>query len=153
LWPETVRRSTSFSGPLGLRSSARGLNDAGLVVREHDADELCLRTNGREQGRGFDDTLRRAWQESYVDLLLRKGLGGTEDGVVLDAGGDEVDWADDMLEGSEECEVVAFGAAGGEDDLGGAAVEEMGEGVAGVVDGGAGELALLVDGAGVAVVL
>jgi hypothetical protein len=76
---------------------------------------------------------------------------------VLDAGGDEVRGFGGVLgrcfKGAEEGEVVAFCAAGGEDDLGGAAVEEAGDLVAGVVDGGAGELTLLMDGAGVAVVL
>ena len=70
--------------------------------------------------------------------------------MVLDAGGDEVG---PFGKGAEEGEVVALGAAGGEDDLGGAAVEEVGDLLAGVVDGGASELALLMDGTGVAVVL
>jgi len=73
-----------------------------------------------------------------------------QDGVVLDGGGDEVVAG---VEDAEEGEVVAFGAAGGEDDLGGAATEEASDGLAGVVDGGACVLALLVDGAGVAEVL
>ena len=69
---------------------------------------------------------------------------------MLDGSGDEVvAWVQD----SEEGEVVALGASGGEDDLGGAAVEEAGDGLAGVVDGGAGVLTLLMDGAGVAELL
>ena len=70
--------------------------------------------------------------------------------MVLDGGGDEVVAGG---EDSEEGEVVALGAAGGEDDLGRAAVEEAGDGLAGVVDRGSRVLGLLVDGTGVAVVL
>jgi hypothetical protein len=133
-----------------------GLDDAGLVVGEHDADELCVGADGGQECGGFDDALRGARKERDFDVLFGEGFGGAEDGVVLDAGGDKVSgfagelWAS---KGAEEGEVVALGAAGGEDDLGGAAVEEAGDAVAGVIDGGAGELALLVDGAGVAVVL
>ena len=86
----------------------------------------------------------------------REGLGGVEHGVVLDGGGDEVGGflrEEIGLQDAEEGEVVALGAAGGEDDLGGAAVEQRGDLLAGVLDGGAGVLALLVDGAGVAEVL
>ena len=74
--------------------------------------------------------------------------------MVLDGGGDEVGgFGGSVREDAEEGEVVALGAAGGEDDLGVEAVEEAGDWVAGVLDGGAGVLALLVDGAGVAEVL
>jgi hypothetical protein len=77
-----------------------------------------------------------------------------EDGVVLDGGGDEVGrFGGFVREDAEEGEVVALGAASGEDDLGVEAVEEAGDGGAGLLDGAAGLLALLVDGAGVAVVL
>jgi hypothetical protein len=77
---------------------------------------------------------------------------------VLDASGDEVgglvfSGVERAAECAEEGEVVALSAAGGKDDLGGAAVEQASDLIAGVVDCGAGELALLVDGAGVAVVL
>ena len=97
-----------------------------------------------------------AGEEGDVDVAVLERLGGVEDGVVLDAGGDDVGalwWGRVGGDGAEEGEVVALGAAGGEDDLGGAAVEEAGDGVAGVIDGGAGVLAVLVDGAGVAEVL
>ena len=57
------------------------------------------------------------------------------------------------MQDAEEGEVVALGAAGGEDDLGGAAAEQRGDLLAGALDGGAGVLALLMDGAGVAELL
>jgi len=91
-----------------------------------------------------------------MGAIFCDGLGGVEDCIVLDSRGDEVErgvGGYSVVQDSEEGEIVALGAAGGEDDLGGAAVEQASDGVAGVVDGGAGELALLVDGAGVAVVL
>ncbi len=51
---------------------------------------------------------------------------------------------------SEQSEVVALGAAGGEDDLRCAAVEQACDRLAGMIDGSAGELAWLVDRAGIA---
>src|ERR1019366_849651 len=62
----------------------------------------------------------------------------------LDASGDE------MVAGreqAEECHVVALGAAGGEDDLGGAAVEQRGNRLARSVHRGACTLARLMDDA------
>jgi hypothetical protein len=56
-------------------------------------------------------------------------------------------------EDAEEGEVVALGAAGGEDDLGVEAVEETGDLGAGLFDCAAGVLAVLMNGAGVTVVL
>lgn len=54
------------------------------------------------------------------------------------------------IQNAEESKVVAFRAAGGEDDFGRAAVKQMGDRFAGMIDGRAGLLALLMDGAGVA---
>ena len=70
-----------------------------------------------------------------------------EHGVVLGGGGDEVIA---RLAGAEKGEIVGFGAARGEDELGGAAVEEPGELVSRMVDGGAGALTLLMGGTGIA---
>src|SRR3984957_12027258 len=96
-----------------------GLDDASLIIGVHDADEFCVGAEGGLEGCGLDETLRGAGEEGYFDVIFFEGFGGAEDGVVLDACGDEVNrlvWG----EGAEEGEVVAFGAAGGEDDLGGA---------------------------------
>ena len=57
------------------------------------------------------------------------------------------------LQGAEEREVVRFGAAGGEDDFGRTAAEKCRDLFAGMLEGGAGTLAWLVDGAGVCEVL
>jgi len=146
-----VEESARGVGDSGQRGD--GLDDAGLVVGEHDADEFCLGADGGEQGGGLNNALRGAGENGYFYLLFGEGRGGAEDGVVLDAGGNEVSGCGGVLECAEEGKVVALGAAGGEDDLGGTAVEETGDLVASVVDGGASELTLLMDGAGVAVVL
>lgn len=130
-----------------------GLDDAGLVIREHDANQFCVRADGGLQGGWFDEALRSAGEAGYFYVLFCEGFRSAQDGVVLDAGGDEVSGFRCTFHGSEESEIIAFGATGGEDDLGGAAMEDAGDGVAGVVDGRASVLALLVDGAGVAVVL
>ena len=57
------------------------------------------------------------------------------------------------MQQAKERGVVAFGAAGGEDDLGSVTAEELRKCLAGLVYGGAGALALLVDLGGVAEVL
>ena len=135
-------------------SCGDGLDDAGFVVGEHDGDEFCVGAEGL------------LWRDSGVD----EALGGWGPRKVTSAPRLARAWAawrtawcsmevvmrwgfSVRLEDAEEGEVVAFGASGGEDDLGGAAVEEVGYGFAGAVDGGAGLLALLVDGTGIAEVL
>ena len=136
-----------------------GLDDAGLVVAVHDADERGVGADGGGEGGGLDDALGvageecdfygcsvnasfamdwAAWRTASCSMLEVMRWGGVARRVVED---------------SEEGEVVAFGAAGGEDDLGGEAVEEAGDGLAGAFDGGAGVAARLMDGAGVAEVL
>lgn len=150
-----VEEGSGGVGDGGERSD--GLDDAGLVVGEHDGDEFGVGTDGGGEGAGIDDAPGVAGEEGDFDALLGDGLCGVEDGVVLDAGGDEVEGPGSsgarLIEDAEDGEVVALGAAGGEDDLGGAAVERFGDGLAGVVDGGTSVLALLMDGAGVAEVL
>jgi len=60
--------------------------------------------------------------------------------------------SDEMVaryERAKESQVIALRAAGGEDNLGGSAVEEVGDRLAGVIDSRTGVLALLMDGAGI----
>ena len=134
-----------------------GLDDAGLVVGEHDADEACGGANGVEEGVGLDHAMGVGSDEGDVDVAVFEGLGGVEDGVVFDVGGDDVDallgGKEFRGDGAEESEVIALGAAGGEDDFGGSAFDQSSDLIAGVVNGGAGELAGLMDGAGVGVML
>ena len=137
-----------------LGQLAHGLDDAGLVVGEHDADELgirprrCVRPSALSAH--FDHSLRRARQKGDLDAALRQLLGGMQHGVVLDAAGDQVVAG---REHAEQRHVVALGAAGGEDHLGGAAVQQPGDRLARAVHGGARVLAALMDGAGVAELL
>ena len=65
---------------------------------------------------------RGAGQEGDFDAAFGEFFGGVKNGVMLDGGGDEVVAG---REKAEERHVVALGAAGGEDDLGGAAVEQL----------------------------
>jgi len=124
-----------------------GLDDAGFVVGHHDADELCVGLEGAVNIEGIDDAGGGNGKEGDVDAAVPGLVGGVEDGVVLDSGGNEVVTGS---EDAEECGIIALRAAGGEDDLSGAAVEERGNLFAGALDRGAGVLAVLVDGGGVA---
>src|SRR5580698_1788727 len=69
---------------------------------------------------------------------------------MFDRGGDEVGGGGMIGENAEQGEDVALRAAGGEDNLGVETVKSAGDGAAGLRDGTAGLLALLVDGAGIA---
>ena len=171
LWPEMLSRSQpralTSSGSLPaawiasvwnsapaawalLGQFADGLEDAGLVVGEHYADQFRIGAQcGFERGH-FDDSLRCAGQEGDFDATVAEFFGGMEHGVMLDGGGDEVIA---RREHTEQRHVVALRAAGGEDDLGGAAVQQAGDGFARAVHGGARVLAALMDGAGVAKLL
>ena len=81
---------------------------------------------------------------------VRDSLGRLEDGGVLDGGGDEV------IAGAEEPKegcVVAFRAAGIENDFSVVTVEELGEDLAGFVDAFSGVLSVQMNRGGVAEVL
>ena len=124
-----------------------GLDRAGLVVGHHDADELGIRPERAAHVGRIDDAFAAYGQKGHLDAALCQALGGVEDGVVFDGRGDEVVAG---LDESEDGEIVALGASAGEDDLGGAAVQQRGDRLAGVLDGGAGVLAVEVDRRGVA---
>ena len=143
-------------GVVGLGETGKladGLDGSGLVVGEHDGDELCVGAEGGFEGVGIDEAVGGGREVGDVEAATVEGLGGVEDGVVLDFGGDEVGGLALVEEGAEDAgegEVVALGASGGEDDLLGRTVEETGDGGSGVLDGGAGSLTGVVRGAGVA---
>ena len=125
---------------------ANGLEDAGFVVGEHDRDEAGVGLEGGFESGGLDAAGGGGLEKGDFDAASLQSFGGVEDGVVLDLCGDEVCAGG---QGSEQSEVVAFGAAGGEDNFGGSGAEKVGDGIAGVLDGGAGVLAGAVDRAGV----
>ncbi len=98
-----------------------GLEDAGFVVGEHDADEAGFGADGAENVVRVDEAAGLGRDEGGFDAETGHAVGCLEDGRVLDGGGDEV------VAGVEEAEdggVVALGAAGVEDHLGVMAVEE-----------------------------
>jgi len=127
-----------------------GLEDAGFVVGEHDADEAGVGLESLANGFRVNEAGGLGRDVCDFNAMAGEALGGLKDRGVLDGGGDE------MVAGAEQAEesgVVALSAAGVEDDLGGMAVEEIGEGFTGAVDGGVGLLAVEMDGGGVAEVL
>ena len=133
-----------------LADGLDGLDDAGFVVGEHDADEACVGPDGGADGLGIDEAGGERRDAGDLDAASGEALGRGEDGGVLDGGGDEV------VAGSEQAKergVVALGAAGVEDDFCGVAGEEFGEALAGLIDGAAGGLSGLMDGGGIAEVV
>ena len=101
--------------------------------------------------RGVDEAFAVDGEDGGFPAFAFELFDGVEHGVVLDGAGDDV--AAGVLAGlgrAADGEVVGFGAAGGEDDLAGLAFEQVGDGLAGVVEQGAGTLRFLVDAAGIA---
>ncbi len=132
---------------------AYGLDGAGFVVGQHDRDETRVGLQrGGEVVRG--DDAAGVWLEvGDLDAAALEGFGGEEHRVMLDCGGDEVRGLAAVqvgLQDAGEREVVAFGAAGGEDDLAWRAVKQGGDLSAGALNRGAGALAAGVGGAWVA---
>ncbi len=85
------------------------------------------------------------------DFLLFERLAGIQHRVMFDCGNDDV-----LASGSgrahhaEDCEIVCFRAAAGENNFGGSGADERGDRFSGAVHSGAGGLSGRVDGAGVA---
>ena len=132
---------------------ADGLDGAGLVVGEHDGDKLGVGTEGGFEAFGVDDAVAIGSEIGDGGTAAMEGLSGVEDRVVLDLAGEEMSGlalVEEGLEDAGERKVVALGAAGVEDDLFGRAVEQPGGGGARVLYGGAGALAGVVRGAGIA---
>ena len=105
-------------------------------------------------GVGLDDAVGVDGEVGGFVALGFEVLAGVEDGVVFGAAGDDV--VAGFLEGGGDADdggVVGFGAAAGEYDFAGAAVEYAGDALAGFVEGVAGFLADGVDAGGVAEVL
>lgn len=137
-----VRMEKGTGGVGDLCDGGDWLQDPGFVIAEHDADELCVGLERCLDGLGRNEAIRSRRYDGEVDAALGQFFRSVEDGVVLDSGGDAVVAC---AKGAEEGEVIALGAAGGEDDFSCAAAEEGSEVLAGVVDSGAGVLAALVD--------
>ena len=141
----SVKRDFGFGGDFA--DLLDGLNDAGFIVGHHDADEFCVRLERAVNVERIDNATPGDGEVGDIDAPLLRLLGGVQNSVVLDGGRDEV------IAGAQDAEdggIVTLGAAGVEDDFGGTAVEERGNLFAGALDGGAGVLAVLVDGGRVA---
>ena len=142
--------SVSVEGDFGfggdLADLLDGLNDAGFIVGHHDADELCIWLERAVNVERIDNAAPGDGKKRDIDATLLRLLGGVQNSVVLDGGDEVIAGAQDAEDGG----IVALGAAGVEDDFGGTAVEERGNLFAGALDGGAGVLAVLVDGGRVA---
>ena len=123
-----------------------GLDDAGFVIGHHHADEFGVGLADAVDVAGLHDAGDGNRKKRDFDAALLGLLGGMEDGVVFDGGGNEMVT---RAKGAEDGGVVALGAAGGEDDFGGAAIEQRGDLFAGMLDGGAGVLAVMVDRRGI----
>ena len=115
-----------------------GLDGADLVVGEHDRRHDGVRADGCLEGRGIDQAVLVDVEVGDLEALLLEELGGVQDGVVLDLGGDEVlallvlVGVHDALEGP----VVCLGAAGGEEHLVGVGgVDHAGDVLTGLLDG------------------
>ena len=109
------------------RDLGDGLNRADLVVGEHDADEKRIGANGRcDRGRIDDSPLVDGDMGHVVPEVLVQGAGGAQDRAVLDRRRDEVPLAGEGQRHTLEGEVIALGAAPGEDDLVSVAPEDAG---------------------------
>ncbi len=127
------------------------LNRADFVVGVHHGNKCrCLR---HRFGDGFgphDSGFVRLDESDRIAALL-KPVSGMENRVMLDFSGDEMifrKWGGQQ--GSENGEVVAFGSAAGEIDLGKVSVEQGGDPLSGLVENGTGFASLPVDTGGVA---
>ncbi len=139
---------------------ADGLRDAGFVVREHYRDEPCVRLEGGFEKLGSDQAVAVGLEIGDFHAPSLQGFGCVEDRMVLNGRGDEVCRFPAFrrkfqigLQGTGKRQVVAFRTAGGEDDFGGCAAKQSGDGAAGALHGRAGALAAGVAGAGVAELL
>ena len=66
---------------------ADGLDDAGFVVREHDADEAGVGLQGEVEVVGGDEAVAVGLEVGDVDAATLEGFGGMEHGVVFDGRG------------------------------------------------------------------
>jgi hypothetical protein len=127
-----VEKCAGFSGDFADLFDR--LQDAGLVVGQHYADQASLRTEGAPNICRVDQAAGLGRDKGYINAAIGDALSRLQNCRVLNGGGDEV------VAGAEQAEdgrVVAFSATGVEDHFGGVAVEECGQGLAGTIYRGA----------------
>src|ERR1035437_3046894 len=110
-----------------------GLQYTSLVVGQHHADESCLGPYGGENIGRVDEPARLGSNVCHLDAMISYTVGSLQHRRVLNGSCNKV------VAGSQQAEdggVVSLGAAGVEDDLSLAAVEELRHGLAGAIKRG-----------------
>ena len=139
-----VEVNIGFGGDLS--DLVHRLQDASLVIRQDDADELRLRPKRAANIIRINQGLAVYRQVGHGAAHLLQPLAGVQHGMMLNRGGDDVIA---RLHQAEQGQVVAFGAAAGEDYLGSATVQQLGNMFARALDRRPCLLSLLMNGRGV----
>ena len=134
-----------------------GLDGANLIVGSHDRNQNGIGADGRFHRGRVHHAVPIHRQISHVVPVLLQVLGGVEDGVVLNGGGNDVAGLS-ALEGHQlgytpQGPVVRLGASGGEIDLLRLGVQTAGHGGPGLLQVALSLLAEGVQAGGIAVVL
>ncbi len=124
-----------------------GLQDAGLIVGQHHADQAGFGPEGALNVRRIDEAAGLRRDVSRFDSEGGEALRGLQNRGMFDGGGDEVIAG---MQHPEESRVVPLGAAGVEDHLRVVAIEELSHRFASTVESSAGLLAVEVNRGGVA---
>ncbi len=144
LYRVTVEVNIRLGGDLA--DLVHRLQHSGLIVGQDDADELGVRTQCAAHVVRIDQRLAVDRQIRQLATECFKSLAGVQHCTVFDSRGNHVIA---RLRQSKQRQVVAFGAAAGEDHFGGATVQQLGNLLAGMLDRRPRLLALPVDGRGI----
>ena len=144
-----------MEGHAPLAADAPDLRDrlhrSHLVVDVHDRDERGLVGDRRRDIGGIDQPVAIHRQVGDAVALVFELLAGAQHRVMLDGAGDDVlatpPW---RIRDALDRQIISLGAAAGEDDLGGAAVQQPRDGLVGGVKRGEGFASQAIDAAGVA---
>src|ERR1022692_3592618 len=120
-----------------------GLHDAGLVVGEHDGDQLRIRPERALHIRRIHQAAAIHGKIGYLASLRCQMLAGVEYGVMFDGGSDDVGA---RARQTKYRKIVGFRTAAGKYDFRGAAAEQCGHGFARALDRGPRLLPMMVDG-------
>src|SRR5579875_1021494 len=117
------------------------LDRADLVIGEHDRDESrvwVLAESTLDVLRVEEALVVYRKEVDAKAVVSMEEVAGCEDGFVLDGRGEDAATVWSGEGNAFEGEVVGFGAAGGEDDLVGAAAKDSGDALAGLLEGAGG---------------
>ena len=119
-----------------------GLNRAKFVVRVHDGDENRLGAKRTANVFGINDAIAGNREPGNLNTLFFEGFDGIANSAVLDGRADDVLFFTAYRgDKAEDCQVVGFRAAAGENDFGWLRADQRGNGLAGGFDRGTGVLA------------